>query len=63
MFKMIPTFGYMGVCVNVPITWGIMTVYLGAVYLTKTIRQMREKEEADEREDGETEQAEIMTEA
>ena len=60
---MIPTFGYMGVCVNVPITWGIMTIYLGAVYLTKTIRRMREEEEADEREDGETEQAEIMTEA
>ncbi len=41
---MIPAFGYVGVCVNVPITWGIMTVYMLTVYVLKTKKRLAEAE-------------------
>ena len=37
---MIPAFGFTGVCVNVPLTWGLMTAYMIAVYLTKTVKRL-----------------------
>ena len=41
---MIPAFGFTGVCVNVPITWGLMTAFMIVVYLTKTVKKLSEAE-------------------
>lgn len=35
---MIPAYGYMGACINIPITWSVMTAFLLVVYWVKTRR-------------------------
>ena len=37
---MIPSFGFVGVCVTEPVTWVIMTVFLITVYLVKTRKML-----------------------
>ncbi|QUA54363.1 hypothetical protein [Aristaeella lactis] len=32
----IPSFGFVGICVTEPVTWVIMTVFLITVYMVKT---------------------------
>ena len=35
---MIPAYGFMGACINIPVTWIVMTLFLLAVYWIKTKR-------------------------
>lgn len=39
---LIPTFGFIGTCVTEPITWVIMTCFLGTVFFMRTRRMLRE---------------------
>ena len=37
---LIPSFGFVGVCVTEPVTWVMMTVFLMTVYLVKTRKML-----------------------